>query len=81
MSRNDRRLYAVLTGDLVKSTDLPARELDRVRNHFLKRINAVKTWDKGLVAGNAEFVQGDAWQLALTIPGRALRVAIFLRAT
>jgi len=72
--------YAVLTGDIVKSTLLPPGALDRVRSDLFHAVDQVKGWDKGLVRGKAEFFGGDAWQLLLTDPRRALRVAVYLRA-
>jgi hypothetical protein len=70
--------YAVLTGDIIKSTTLP--ELDAVRQELFRAVDSVKTWKRGLVKGKPEFFRGDSWQLLLTNPGQALRVAIFIRA-
>lgn len=74
------RIYAVLTGDLVKSTKLSAEELDRVRVTATQAAGVVRGWREGLVEQDLEFFRGDSWQLLLTDPAMALRTAIYLRA-
>jgi hypothetical protein len=77
----DKKLYAVLTGDIIKSASLNKSDLDAVRAGLLDAVGVVKEWKRGLVRGKAEFFRGDAWQLLLTNPGKALRVGIYLRAS
>jgi len=74
-------IYAVLTGDLVKSSSLSAGELEAVRDCVLDSIGEIKAWKRGLVKGKPEFFRGDAWQLVIGLPESALRAAIFLRAS
>ncbi len=74
------KYYAVLTGDIIKSTLLSLAQLESARSSLISAVNAVRRWKPGLVKGKAEFFRGDAWQLLLTDPSLALRVAIFLRA-
>lgn len=76
----DSNVYAVLTGDIVKSSDLPQHELEAVRESLLQTVGEAKSWRRGLVKGKAEFFRGDAWQLLLSQPEFALRVALFIRA-
>jgi|GEM_PF-197479 len=76
-----RRLYAVLTGDIIRSTTLSPQELDAVRAALITAVNVARRWKRGLVQGQPEFFRGDAWQLLLTDPALALRIAIHLRAS
>ncbi len=78
---NEEKQYAVLTGDIIKSTSLPQAEFELVRSRLLDAVREVMNWKRGLVKGNAEFFRGDAWQVLLTNPAKALRVAVFLRAS
>ena len=73
--------YAVLTGDIIKSTALSQSDLEDVRTGVLNTVDEVKGWKRGLVKGKAEFFRGDTWQLLLTSPAMALRVSVFLRAS
>ncbi len=72
--------YAVLTGDLVKSTKLSAEELERVRDVAVGAARTVRAWKPGLIDHDLEFFRGDSWQLLLVAPALALRTAVFLRA-
>jgi hypothetical protein len=75
------KYYAVLTGDIIKSSRLSPADLESVRTTLLRAVNAVRRWKPGLIQGKPEFFRGDAWQLLLTDPAPALRVAIHLRAS
>jgi len=74
------RIYAVLTGDLVKSTRLSAEELERARATATAAAKNVQAWRPGLLEHDLEFFRGDSWQLLLLDPSMALRTAIYLRA-
>lgn len=77
------RLYAVLTGDLVRSSALDKAQLDAVRRVLFASAGALNQadWAGGrLLRGDPEFFRGDAWQLLLIDPRWALRAAIYLRA-
>lgn len=73
-------IYAVLTGDLVRSRRLKPDQLEQVRARLGEASQRVAAWRRGLCVGRLEFFRGDAWQLALARPGEALRVAVALRA-
>ena len=75
------RYYAVLTGDIIRSTRLRPRQLESVRSSLTNAVGAVRLWNRGLVKGRLEFFRGDGWQLLPTDPAMALRVGIFLRAS
>ena len=75
----DEKIYAVLTGDIVKSRDLSVFESDKLQDR-LKSVTAdFENAFPGTVVGSLGITQGDGWQVALEIPGRALRLALFLR--
>ena len=75
------KYYAVLTGDIVKSSRLRPNQLESVRASLRKAVEVTRAWKPGLVRGQPEFFRGDAWQLLLADAAMAMRVAIFLRAT
>ena len=72
--------YAVLSGDLIKSSRLSTEELETVRQTLRDAVDSAKKWKRGLVKGSLSFFRGDSWQLLLTDPALALRVAVFIRA-
>ncbi len=76
-----RDIFAVLTGDLVKSKRLSIEQLDQVRASLQAAADEVKHWKRGLIRGKPEFFRGDSWQMLLTEPKWAFRVAVFLRAS
>lgn len=76
----ENRLYAVLTGDIIKSSRLPTDDLEAVRGLLRDGVEGIRKWERGLVRGKLEFFRGDSWQLLITDPGRSLRAALYLRA-
>ncbi|MFZ4079759.1 MAG: hypothetical protein ACOYKN_00935 [Pirellula sp.] len=75
-----KRLYAAITGDLVKSTKLNRNELALIRRKLEETVKVIGSWEKGLVKGGPDFFRGDAWQLLLTDPSYSLRACIIIRA-
>jgi hypothetical protein len=75
------KYYAVLSGDIIKSSRLGPRQLESVRSLLMRTVDAARGWKRGLVKGEPEFFRGDAWQLLLTDPAMAMRVAILIRAS
>lgn len=76
----NQKTYAVLTGDIVKSRNLSAVASDKLQDR-LKSVTAdFEDAFPGTVVGSLGITQGDGWQVALKIPGRAIRLALFLRA-
>jgi hypothetical protein len=78
---NQHVYFAVLTGDIIKSSLLSNQDLHTVRSSLLNAVDSVKQWKRGLVIAKTEFFRGDAWQLLLKNPALAMRVSIFLRAS
>lgn len=76
----DAKLYAVLTGDLIRSTALTADRLAdarRVAETSAQALDETLAWDQ---VGELDFFRGDAWQLVLGRPGAALRAGLLIRA-
>lgn len=74
------RLYAVLTGDLIKSRALAGQKIVRARQELDHAAKILNSWESGTVAGDPEFFRGDSWQMALSSPHLSLRAALLVRA-
>lgn len=77
-------VYAVLTGDLVKSRALDDASLRQVQSALRQASEelAKAPWDHGgIVRGELDAFRGDSWQLLLGKPRWALRAAVYLRAS
>ncbi|MCC7568801.1 MAG: hypothetical protein KO463_04210 [Candidatus Methanofastidiosa archaeon] len=72
--------YAVLTGDIVGSRKLSAEQLDAVRTRLDWCAGRLNRLTANLVHGRVDVFRGDAWQMLLTEPARALRAAFYARA-
>jgi hypothetical protein len=78
--RKRGKAIAVLTGDLVRSSDLSVADLARARSALEHAAQHIAGWKTKPVVGPVEFFRGDAWQLALGVPGLFLRASILVRA-
>lgn len=72
-------LIAVLSGDLVKSTEMDATTIDEVREVISAAVRQAMQWQAPCIVG-PEFYRGDAWQLAVTQPHGFLRLATWIKA-
>lgn len=70
---------AVLTGDIVRSSDLSAKQLDRLFRQMRNSIDEILTWPRA--RAHFERYRGDGWQVVLSEPRLSLRAALFLRAS
>lgn len=74
------KIYAVLTGDIVKSRDLTPKQSKALQQRLK---SAAAEFDRnfpGTLAGKLGITRGDGWQVALQKPEHALRLALYLRA-
>lgn len=71
--------FAVLTGDIVKSSDLGAAALDEAMTALDHASREMSGWANGMVAGFARR-GGDGWQVALGSGSQGLRAALYLQA-
>jgi hypothetical protein len=75
-----KKLYAVITGDIIKSSRLSLekhKQLIRVMHSCSREISVV--FPKALKY-EPEFFRGDSWQMLLQKPELALNIALFYRA-
>ena len=82
-----RTVYAVLTGDIIASSDMSAETLSRVRGGLQQAAetfcNAYKSSAEARMdrPADMDMYRGDGWQLLLTEQALGLRLALFLRAS
>jgi hypothetical protein len=74
------RVFAVLTGDIIESSQLLPERIERARTIITEAALRFQQKEAEVVHGKPEFFRGDAWQLLLTEPHLALRVALLIRA-
>jgi len=79
-ARGAGRVFAVLTGDIVGSRQLPPERLERVRRVIAAGAAQFRRRQPRALCGVPEVFRGDAWQLLLREPRWALRLALLLRA-
>jgi len=73
-------LICVLTGDLVRSTRMPAGKLQDLMVALSEEADRIRHWSSS-ASPPMERYRGDGWQLALTDPAHALRAGMLLRAS
>ena len=71
--------YAVLTGDLVKSSRLPSSLSTKAMSWLKASVSTFNTFAPGSVYGSMDTFRHDSWQLLLNRPEIALRAALFFR--
>ena len=72
--RTDSRTAAILTGDLVGSTEKPVRALERAMDALAEAARGISAW----TGADTRFTRyrGDGWQMHVALPGLALRAAL-----
>jgi hypothetical protein len=74
------KLYAVITGDIVSFSKLPAEHRQRLSGIMKRGSETVRKAFKGSVPLEADVFRGDSWQLLVSDAAVSLRIALFLRA-
>jgi hypothetical protein len=74
------KLYAVITGDMIGFSKLPAKQRQRISRIMKEGSKAVQKALKGDVPLGADVFRGDSWQLLVSEAAVSLRVGLFLRA-
>lgn len=75
-------IYTVLTGDIVASTEMPAKALDGIMKALKNAAWQMSGWDDSKQnKTETAFARrgGDGWQLAINRPAYALRSALFVQ--
>lgn len=70
--------YAILTGDLVRSSELDPEGLDRAMEVLREAAVSLNDATESVV-GRPDFFRGDGWQLCLSSPDHAIAAAAFVR--
>lgn len=73
------KLHAVLTGDIIDSTDLTAEALDLAMETLQAASQEISRWVLGMTCDFARR-GGDGWQMALDRPRLAFRATLFCQA-
>ncbi|MGA1826251.1 MAG: hypothetical protein ACMUIP_16465 [bacterium] len=76
MDNND---YAVLTGDIMKSSVLSSAELNRALEQIRMVPGMMNAVFPEAVHTTVDIIRGDGWQILVLEPGYALRTALLLR--
>jgi len=71
--------YAVLTGDLVKSSSLTGQKSKKAMERLQKLTTEIDEFNLGAVVGKIDTFRHDSWQLLLESPESCLKVAVFIR--
>lgn len=74
------KIYAVLTGDIISSTELNTGQMETVRSTVVGAVNEIARPRSRAKIYKPEFSRGDEWQLLLDTPGHALRLALYVTA-
>lgn len=80
MPATDKKVYAVITGDIVGSTKRSRAEMKNVRTAISEAVREFIVRNDPITRG-AEFFQGDSWQVLLGNPENALRLALLIQAS
>jgi hypothetical protein len=70
-------IYAVITGDIVGSTNLAPKHLAELRKALGEAVRAIPN---RCVLKGPEFFRGDSWQVLLDAPENALNLALLIQA-
>ncbi|MBU4494040.1 MAG: hypothetical protein KJ874_01920 [Acidobacteria bacterium] len=79
--KNSDKIYAVLTGDLIKSSRLSSTKSKNAMERLKKRVEEFGDLYPDSIVGRMDTFRHDSWQLLLERPSLAVRAAIFLRAS
>ena len=77
---NNKKIYAVLTGDLVKSSRLTIDKSTSAMERLKQMAVEFAEQHPEAIVGSMDTFRHDSWQLLLEQPALALRAAVFLRA-
>jgi hypothetical protein len=72
--------HATITGDVVQSERLSAPRFKSVQEIIKRGGVELQRWFPDRIPLPLEMFRGDSWQLLVTDPGDALRIALYLRA-
>lgn len=74
------RLFAVITGDIIASTNLPFNSRDKLYQVMIQTSRSIEEKFIAYLPMGVEIFSGDSWQMILSNPIKALRLSLFYRA-
>lgn len=80
MRVSKRKLYGVLTGDIVGFSKLPVGQRRRINDILKEGCRKISRVFKGSVPLDVDVFRGDSWQLLVSDAAISLRAALYLRA-
>src|SRR6266446_2694396 len=75
------KIYAVLTGDLVKSSRLSVEQSRKAIGLLKRAVGEFEKTFQGAIQGELDSFRHDSWQMLMKRPTLAIRATIFLRAS
>lgn len=75
-----KKLYAVITGDIVSSSKFPQNVRVKLHNEMVKGGETLRRIFPSVLPWSLEIFSGDSWQLVVSDPSLSLRIALFYRA-
>lgn len=76
-----KKSYAILTGDIVGSSKLKPAQRKKLLSKLKSTSKEIKKLYKDIIPFDVDIFRGDSWQLLVTEPTLALRVALLFRST
>lgn len=73
------KIYAVLTGDLVKSSKLTSDESQGAMRWLRDAVKSFGSLHPQSITGELDTFRHDSWQMLMTQPALSLRAAVYLR--
>lgn len=80
MKTQPDKLYAIITGDIVASSRLSSNKRKMLHNVMVDSSKVLQDEFKDAVPMGVDIFRGDSWQIILSKPAKALRLALFYRA-
>jgi hypothetical protein len=73
------KIYAVITGDIVKSGKL-GKEREKALKILKEALNSLSNFKKKAIGGISDIFRGDSFQIVISDPSSALEIAIYIKA-
>ena len=74
-----KRIYAVISGDIIGSSKLPPSERAALPNMMKQASSELKAFLAESIPLDVDIYAGDSWQLLVSEPGDALKAGLFYR--
>lgn len=78
--QENKKHYAVLTGDFIKSSNFSPAEFEGVKDCLSQAVKQLNKLSRDLVIGKVDFFRGDGWQVLISQPQLSLRCCLFIKA-